>query len=148
MPRKVAVETRGFTFRGCSPEQIKAADRFARDYEAVFGGAGRGAPVEPKVGGGRPAGGGSPGRIDAAQRLEDLQRELGERAFFILKVSVIHGFGPAAIHNSGGPPIAVVSYEIKRALDQTGSFYGRKKPPKDRMLDAMNKLVSRAARGA
>ncbi len=118
-------------------------ERFIRDYEAC------GSDLRSRgfdIGSG---GGGLPFpvvKVDAAKRLVELQKFLGNGEFDLVVAVVIYGATATELHAHGGEEHAVIRREIKDAVDRMAGFYTPGRTMRKRTWDAAIRKVQEAER--
>jgi hypothetical protein len=140
------VESRSSVMRGRQAHQIRAAERFSKDWEMAYGGGLKAASFEMKVDGGAASTRAHLARRQAQDRLQRLKSQIGEEAYEIAKAAAVFGIGPAAIHKAGGPQHVIASDRIGRALTSVAGFYDSRQAAPDPMLRAVTALIEEAER--
>lgn len=148
---QVKVTSRGSGIRGLlqtrtiQKQHERAALQFARDFEATLSGL-RCRGFDPGVDGGGAIGAGLPAAVAAQERLRELKRKIGDRAFFLVFAVVVMGANPSKLHELGGEEHVRIGQDIRRALDGVIEFYtGRRL--RDRTFEAATKWIEKTLQG-
>lgn len=138
------VEVRGMPLRsGLEEQQRRAVEDFSRDWEMAL--------RSLRCRGFEPAIAGKPvfehlHRVQAQDRLRNLEERLGRRDWTILVAMVIYGIGPAEAHRRGAPQHVIISAEIKRILNRVAAFYSPGVRHGDALLEACSAVIAEMER--
>lgn len=118
-------------------------DRFMRDYEMCgsdlrsrgfdLGSGGRGSPF-PEA------------KVDAAGRLADLRKFLGEGEFDLIVVFIFGNATQMLLHEKGGEEHVVIRREIKDAFERLACFYTPGRAMKKRTWEAATRIIQEMER--
>lgn len=140
------VEVRGMPLRsGLEEQQRRAVEDFSRDWEMSL--------RSLRCRGFEPAIAGKPvfehlHRVQAQDRLRNLEERLGHRDWTILVAMVVYGVGTAEAHRRGAPQHVIVSAEIKRILNRVAAFYTPDVRHRDALLEACSAVIAEMEREA
>lgn len=123
---------------GFQDHQIRAAERFAQDWEIAYRVL-KGQGFEPSVDGARSIHGPLGSILLAQDRLKRCKRALGEDGWLIVTGVVIYGATARQIHKMGGHEHRVVKAMMDAAFNKLDAFY-HGTPRKDRTLIAFSKF--------
>ncbi|WP_024278620.1 hypothetical protein [Xanthobacter sp. 126] len=138
------VEVRGMPLRsGLEEQQRRAVEDFSRDWEMAL--------RSMRCRGFEPVVAGKPvfehlHRVQAQDRLRNLEEQLGSRDWTVLVAMVVYGVGTAEAHRRGAPQHVIVSAEIKRILNRVAAFYSPGVRHRDALLEACSAVISEMER--
>lgn len=145
---RITVLHRGFSLRGYQEHLVRAAERFAHDWEVAYSGGVKAASFVPKVDGTAAGVGPHVTRIDAQKRMQALQAYLQEELWLLMLATVIHGYSPLRMQQRGMGSASTFAVKVKHALDVTAAFYGSKERRRNRAIVDLTRLIEEGQRAS
>jgi hypothetical protein len=146
---RVKVMRRGVPLKGFEDHLVRAAARFAKDWNLANAGTLKGMPWKARVdGGGQAEHKIHLDRLDAQKRMGDVEKVLGARGMVLATGVCVFGFSATQIHKNGGPQRTEVVGAIKTVLRQLGEYYDRRPHRRDPMMDTLTEMIERAMQEA